>query len=77
MASANINIRIDPELKEQAESLFSDLGLSMTSAITVFLKSAVNSNGIPFELKRSIPIEETAPETDMSKENNLRNRMQI
>lgn len=75
MASTNINIRIDSELKEQAESLFSDLGLSMTSAITIFLKSAVNSNGIPFELRRKIPLEETALATDTNKENNQRNRM--
>lgn len=75
MASTNINIRIDSELKEQAESLFSDLGLSMTSAITIFLKSAVNSNGIPFELRRNIPIEETALATDTEKEKNQRNRM--
>ncbi|MBP5255516.1 MAG: type II toxin-antitoxin system RelB/DinJ family antitoxin [Clostridia bacterium] len=53
MATTNLNIRIDENLKKQAESLFSDLGLNMSSAITVFLKSAVDYNGIPFEIKKT------------------------
>lgn len=68
MASTNINIRIDSELKENAEALFSDLGLSMTAAITIFLKSCVNSNGIPFELRRNHPVKETAPSTEICEE---------
>ena len=52
MATTNLNIRIDDTLKKQAETLFSDLGLNMSSAITVFLKSAVANNGIPFEIKK-------------------------
>lgn len=55
MATTNINIRVDSELKRQAESLFSDLGLSMSSAITMFLKVAVMRNGIPFDVKRCAP----------------------
>ena len=53
MATTNLNIRIDESLKKQAERLFSDLGLNMSSAITVFLKSAVDYNGIPFEIKKT------------------------
>lgn len=68
MTSTNINIRIDSELKENAEALFSDLGLSMTAAITIFLKSCVNSNGIPFELRRNHPAKETAPSTEICEE---------
>ena len=48
---AVINVRIDNELKQQAESLFDELGLTMSSAINVFLKQAVRENGMPFELK--------------------------
>ena len=58
MATSNINIRVDTELKRSAERLFDDLGLSMTSAITMFLKSAVLNNGIPSEVRR-IPNAET------------------
>lgn len=53
MASTNLNIRIDENLKKQAETLFADLGLNMSSAITVFLKSAVDYNGIPFEIRKT------------------------
>ena len=49
MATANINVRVDSSLKQAAESLFSDLGLNMSTAITMFLKSAVSYDGIPFE----------------------------
>ncbi|HCE77884.1 MAG TPA: type II toxin-antitoxin system antitoxin, RelB/DinJ family [Lachnospiraceae bacterium] len=52
MATSNINVRVDSELKEEAEDLFKDLGLNMSTAITMFLKSAVSNNGIPFEVKR-------------------------
>ena len=59
MATTNINVRVDSELKQSAEALFSDLGLNMSSAITMFLKSAVNHDGIPFEVKRLTPNAET------------------
>ncbi len=52
MATTNINVRVDSELKSQAESLFSDLGMNMSTAIIMFLKSAVNHDGLPFEVKR-------------------------
>ena len=53
MATTNINIRVDSELKQSAEELFNDLGLNMSSAITIFLTSVVSYDGIPFELKRN------------------------
>lgn len=52
MATTNINVRVDSALKLEAEALFDDLGLNMSSAINMFLRSAVNHNGIPFEVKR-------------------------
>ena len=59
MATTNINVRVDANLKQSAESLFADLGLNMSTAITMFLKSAVNHDGIPFEVKRIAPNAET------------------
>ena len=59
MATTNINVRVDSELKVQAETLFADLGMNMSTAINIFLKSAVNYNGLPFEVKRSTPNAET------------------
>lgn len=48
---ANLNIRVDDTLKQQAELIFSDLGLSLSAATTMFLKQVVRYNGIPFELR--------------------------
>lgn len=59
MSTVNINVRVDADLKKSAEELFNDLGLTMSSAITVFLKSAVSHDGIPFEVKRAVPNAET------------------
>lgn len=59
MPEANINIKIDAALKQEAETLFNDLGLNMSSAISIFLRSAVNNDGFPFEIKRPVPNEET------------------
>ena len=53
MATTNLNIRVDEELKKNAERLFADLGLNMSSAITIFLNSSVDYNGIPFEIKKT------------------------
>ena len=52
---ANINVRVDAELKNNAEKLFAGLGLTMSSAITLFLRSAVNNNAIPFEMECETP----------------------
>ncbi|MBO7503351.1 MAG: type II toxin-antitoxin system RelB/DinJ family antitoxin [Clostridia bacterium] len=53
MATTNLNVRIDEDLKKRAEKLFADLGLNMSSAITVFLRSSVDYNGIPFEIRKT------------------------
>ncbi|MCL1799728.1 MAG: type II toxin-antitoxin system RelB/DinJ family antitoxin [Eggerthellaceae bacterium] len=56
--STNVSIRMDVQLKKQAEELFADLGLNMTAAMTIFLRQAVRSQGIPFEVSR-VPNAET------------------
>ncbi len=53
MATTNINVRVDEDLKKSAEQLFAELGLNMSSAITVFLRSSVDYNGIPFEIRKT------------------------
>ena len=60
MATTSINIRVDAKLKEQAEALFNDLGMNMSTAIVMFLKSAVGHNGLPFEVKR-LPVDNNFP----------------
>jgi len=50
MAQTNISIRIDEDIKKEAENLFSKLGLTLSSATNVFFRQAVRTQGIPFEL---------------------------
>ena len=60
MATTNLNIRTDKDIKEQAERIFSELGLNMTTAINMFLRTTIRENGIPFALKLDVPNEVTA-----------------
>ena len=46
MATVNVTIRMDENLKKQADELFSDLGLSLSVAITMFAKQAVREQRI-------------------------------
>ena len=52
MAMKNITMRIDENLKNEAEHFFEDLGMSMTTAYTIFLKQSLRKQKIPFEITR-------------------------
>ena len=58
MATTNINIRTDSELKAKAQAVLSELGLDMSTAINVFLTQVVYKNAIPFEITK--PVKKTA-----------------
>lgn len=47
---AQINFRVDDDIKRSAERTLNDIGLNMSTAITIFLKAVVRENRIPFEL---------------------------
>lgn len=53
--STNLNIRVDSNLKKDAEDLFKRLGLNMSSAINVFLTQSVREQAIPFEIHENRP----------------------
>lgn len=57
--TTNLNIRIDKTVKESSEKVFEELGLNMTTAVNIFLRQVIRVNGIPFEIKGSIPKQET------------------
>jgi DNA-damage-inducible protein J len=57
--SVNMNIRMDETTKKQAQQLFAEFGLDMTTAINMFLKQSVREQKIPFELKVHVPNSET------------------
>ena len=48
--SATVRARIEPELKEKAETVFERLGLSTTQAITLFYRQVEVHNGLPFDI---------------------------
>ena len=51
--TTNLNIRIDKDLKEQAEFFFGELGLNMTTAFNIFVRQSLRQGKIPFELSMS------------------------
>ena len=49
--TSNIYTRVEPEIKEQAEKILTQLGIPMSNAITIFLRQVVMHKGIPFDMK--------------------------
>lgn len=60
MATTNLNIRMDKEIKELADTIFAELGMNMTTAINLFLRTAIREQSIPFSLKLNVPNAVTA-----------------
>lgn len=50
MAQTNVNIRMDEDLKKQFDKFCSNIGMTMTTAICVFVKKTVKEQKIPFEI---------------------------
>ena len=59
MATTNVNIRMDSNLKQQFEAFCSDMGMSMSTAFNIFAKKAVREYRIPFEIGAEAPNAET------------------
>lgn len=55
MAKVSTNISIDAEIKAQAQELFADFGMDLSTAINIFLRQAVRENAIPFAISRDVP----------------------
>lgn len=59
MARTSTNISLDPQLKHDSQELFADLGLDLSTAITLFLKQSLRVQGLPFAVTRENPNAET------------------
>lgn len=59
MANVTVQARVNPELKKEAETILSAIGLSTADAIRVFLQQVVNSGGLPFRPTAKQPNAET------------------
>ncbi len=49
--TTNLYVRLEPGLKEQAESVLGQLGIPVSNAVNIFLKQVVMQRGIPFDVK--------------------------
>ncbi|MCL2351764.1 MAG: type II toxin-antitoxin system RelB/DinJ family antitoxin [Firmicutes bacterium] len=50
METTNVSFRMDKKLKKQAETVFDEMGMNMTTAFTIFTKAVVRQGKIPFEI---------------------------
>lgn len=59
MATTNVTIRMDSGIKAEAEALFSELGMNLSTAFNVFVRQSLREGGIPFEIHTERPNKET------------------
>ena len=57
--TTNISIRMDSDLKAQADELFNELGMNLTTAFNIFVRQSLREGGIPFAIKTERPNKET------------------
>ena len=55
MKNVNVTLRVDEDLKRQADTLFSELGLNLTTAFNIFLRQSVREQRIPFQITKNVP----------------------
>lgn len=55
MNDTSITIRIEKDIKTQAERIYSDLGIDLSTAVNVFLRQSIRCNGFPFEVTLNVP----------------------
>ena len=71
MKSASVNVRINENIKQHAESIFEDLGISRAVAIDLFYRQIILHKGLPFDLKLNTPPLSTSDFTPSELENIL------
>lgn len=59
MATTNVSIRMDADLKAQADALFAELGMNLSTAFNIFVRQSLREGGIPFEIRTERPNKET------------------
>lgn len=57
--TTNISIRMDAELKSQADELFAELGMNLSTAFNIFVRQSLREGGIPFDISLKQPNKET------------------
>lgn len=57
--TTNLTIRMDEHLKKEADALFTELGMNLTTAFNIFLRQSLRVQGLPFEVTRETPNKKT------------------
>jgi len=55
MSNVNITFRLDENTKKQAEALFSELGMSLSTAFNIFLRQSIREQQLPFAVTKNVP----------------------
>lgn len=55
MSTVNVTFRVDESLKQEAEVLYKDLGMSLSTAFNVFLRQSIREQRLPFEVRKNVP----------------------
>ena len=55
MSTVNVTFRVDESLKQEAEILYKDLGMSLSTAFNVFLRQSIREQRLPFEVRKNVP----------------------
>lgn len=50
--SASISMKVDPQIKAEAESIYGSLGMTLTEAIKIFLHKSILEGGLPFDVRQ-------------------------
>ena len=58
-STTNISIRMDAELKTQADALFGELGMNLSTAFNIFVRQSLREGRIPFDVSLNLPNAET------------------
>ena len=58
-STTNISIRMDAELKAQADALFAELGMNLSTAFNIFVRQSLREGRIPFDISLNLPNRET------------------
>ena len=66
MKNVNVTLRVDEDLKKQADALFSELGMNLTTAFNIFLRQSVREQRIPFQVSKNVPNAVTLAAMDAS-----------
>ena len=59
MAKVSTNVSIDADIKKQAQELFAELGMDLSTAINIFIRQALRQHSIPFEITTEVPNKDT------------------